>query len=154
MPAKQPTLGELIDQLDKLREQYRLIEEKAKPVKAEYDALEKEILEKLLAEQMDKGTGKRATVSVKRSIVGSIKDWDALTTFVQKTGNFQLFNRSVGAPAFRELYDREMEKLKPGKTPEITAQRIKVIEEKFTKLTGVAPFMKVSLNHSSIKATA
>lgn len=154
MPAKEPTLGELIDQLDKLREDYRAIEEKAKVVKAKYDDLEAVIMEKLLTEKMDKATGKRATVSLKRSLVGSIKDWDALTAYVKKTGHFHLFNRSVGAPAFRELYEQHMKSVKPGKTEEITAERRKVAEEKFVQLTGVAPFMKIAMNHSSLKASA
>ena len=154
MPAKEPTLGELIDQLDKLREDYRAIDEKAKVVKAKYDDLEAVIMEKLLTEKMDKATGKRATVSLKRSLVGSIKDWDTLTSYVKKTGYFHLFNRSVGAPAFRELYEQHMKSVKPGKTEEITEQRRKQAEEKFVQLTGVAPFMKIAMNHSSLKASA
>lgn len=154
MATKEPTIGEMIDQLDKHREEYRLIEEKAKAIKAKYDELEDVIQAKLLEEKMDKASGKRATVSLKRSLVGSIKDWDALTGYVKKTGHFHLFNRSVGAPAFRELYEQHMKTVKPGKTDEITEQRRKQAEEKFVQLTGVAPFTKISLNHSTLKNVA
>lgn len=154
MTTKEPTLGELIDKLDKLREDYRAIDEKAKAVKAQYDELEEVIQAKLIEGGMDKATGKRATVSLKRSLVGSIKDWETLTTYVKKTGYFHLFNRSVGAPAFRELYERHMNSIKPGKTEEITLERRKVAEEKFVQLTGVAPFMKIALNHSTLKSAA
>ena len=154
MATKEPTIGEMIDQLDKHREEYRLIEEKAKAVKAKYNKLEDVIQAKLIEEKMDKASGKRATVSLKRSLVGSIKDWDALTDYVKKTGHFHLFNRSVGAPAFRELYEQHMKSVKPGKTDEITEQRRKQAEEKFVQLTGVAPFTKISLNHSTLKNAA
>lgn len=154
MASKEPTLGELIDQLDQLREEYRAVDEKAKTIKAKYDTLEEVIQAKLIEGKMDKATGKRATVSLKRSLVGSIKDWETLTAYVKKTGYFHLFNRSVGAPAFRELYEQHMKAVKPGKTEEVTLERRKVAEEKFVQLTGVAPFMKVALNHSSLKNTA
>ena len=154
MATKEPTIGEMIDQLDKHREEYRLIEEKAKAVKVKYDELEDVIQAKLIEEKMDKASGKRATVSLKRSLVGSIKDWDALTGYVKKTGYFHLFNRSVGAPAFRELYEQHMKSVKPGKTDEVTEQRRKQAEEKFVQLTGVAPFTKISLNHSTLKNVA
>ena len=154
MTTKEPTLGELIDRLDKLREDYRAVDEKAKVVKAQYDALEEVIQAKLLEGGMDKATGKRATVSLKRSLVGSIKDWETLTAYVKKTGYFHLFNRSVGAPAFRELYEQHMKTVKPGKTEEVTLERRKVAEEKFVQLTGIAPFTKIALNHSTLKSVA
>ena len=154
MTVKEPTLGELIDRLDKLREEYRIIDETAKAIKVKYDELEQVILGKLLSEKMDKATGKRATVSIKRSLVGNIKNRETLNAYVKKTGYFHLFNNAVGAPAFRELYEHEMAKVKPGKTDEITEQRRKQAEERFIQLTGLAPFTKIAMNHSSIKNSA
>lgn len=152
--AKPTTIGQLIDQLERIRIKYRAQSEIANRLKAEYDDLEQIIEARLFEEGMDKATGKTATVSIKRSIVGTIKDWDALTAFVKKTGYFHLFNHSVGAPAFRELYEQEMAKVKPGKTEEITAERRQAAEQKFTAHTGLAPFTKIGLNHSSIKQAA
>ena len=154
MATKEPTLGELIDRLDKLRKEYRAIEEKAKPIKEQYSELETAIQKRLLEEGTEKATGRLATVSLKRSLVASVKDWDLLTAYVKKTGNFQLFSRSIPATSFRELYERELAKVKPGKTPEITAARVKEVEVKFTQTTGLTPFMKISLNHDSLKNVA
>lgn len=147
-------IGELIDELDKLRDKVRDILEKAKPFEEQYDLLEKEILSRLLADKNDQARGKLASVTVGRSIVGTIKDWEKLQAFVKKTGYFHLFNRSVGAASFRELYQLEMSKVKPGKTDAITEQRRKDAEQKFVDLTGLAPFEKLSLKHNKLKATA
>ena len=51
-------IGELIDELDKLRDKVREILEKAKPFEEKYDALEKEILDRLLADKNDQARGK------------------------------------------------------------------------------------------------
>lgn len=149
--AKEPELGELIDQLDMLREKYRALEEKVKPVKAEYDELEAKILSKLLESKIEGSRGKRASVNIGRSIVGSIVDWETLTAYVKKTGYYHLFNRSVGSASFRELYEQTMTKVVPGKTDEITAKRRQEAEDKFIKLTGLKPFEKISLKHNTLK---
>ena len=150
-PAE-PTLNDLIDQLEAARIKRRPLDEAAKKAKMEYDLIEEQIKEILLRDNLEGSKTKLASVSLSRNVVGTIKNWDQLNAFVKKTGYFHLFNRSVGAPAFRELYEQEMAKVKPGKTEEITEQRRKEAEEKFVAMTGLAPFLKITVNHSSIKA--
>jgi hypothetical protein len=148
--AKPARLGELIDKLDALREKYRDAEAKAKTIKTAYDELAEEIKSRLGQENMDKATGKRATVSLKNSIVATITDWDVLTRFIKKKGYYHLFNRSVNTAAFRELY--EMEVL--SKTEPLNEDKYEKLEEKFTQATGLRPFTKITLNHSSLKNAA
>lgn len=125
--TKVEPLGKLIDKLDVLRDKKREAAEKLKAAEAEYDTLSQTLLERLQTEGMDKATGKKATISVSKSVVANIVDFDALTKFVKRTGYFHLFQRRISDPAFREL-----------------------LESKGT-VPGLEPFTKVKLNHSSLK---
>jgi hypothetical protein len=125
--TKVEPLGKLIDKLDLLREKKREAAEKLKACETEYDALSQTLLERLQTEGMDKATGKKATISVSKTIVANIVDFDALAKYVKRTGFFHLFQRRISDPAFRELYESK------GVVP------------------GLEPFTKVKLNHSSLK---
>ena len=85
------------------------------------------ILERMASENMPKASGRRATVSRSETLVGQIEDWEALTKYISRTKNFQLFERRISAPAFRELFEMK------GAVP------------------GLTPFTKVSLKHTSLK---
>lgn len=125
--TKVEPLGKLIDKLDLLREKKREAAEKLKACETEYDALSQTLLERLQTEGMDKATGKKATISVSKTVVANIVDFDALAKYVKRTGFFHLFQRRISDPAFRELYESK------GVVP------------------GLEPFTKVKLNHSSLK---
>lgn len=127
MDIKVEPLGKLIDKLDALRDKKREAAEAAKVADAAYEALSQTLLERLQTEGMDKATGKKATISVSKSVVANIVDFDALTKFVKRTGYFHLFQRRISDPAFRELLESK------GVVP------------------GLEPFTKVKLNHSSLK---
>lgn len=107
-----PTLGTLIDKLNDVREEKRLLAVKEKELEAAYKTLELQVMERLQAEGMDKATGKKASVSLTPVVVAAVQDWDALCKYVKKTGYFQLFQRRVSDPAFRELI--ELKKSVPG----------------------------------------
>jgi len=101
--VKQPTLGSQIDKLNDLREKKRKINEQLKLVEEEYSALENTLKERLAEEGMDKGTGKKATISLSQVVVANIVDFDELCKYVKRTGYFHLFQRRISDPAFREL---------------------------------------------------
>jgi uncharacterized protein (DUF1786 family) len=124
--AKTPTLGSLIDQLDRIRNERREISERDKVLKQEYDAVELQVLEVLDAQGLDKATGNKATVSISRVIVATIDDFDALTKYIKRSGNFQLFQRRISDPSFREILATK------GVVP------------------GLSPFEKVNLNLRSL----
>lgn len=98
-------LGSLIDKLNEVREERRQIALRDKELSAEYSGLEELVRTRLAAEGVDKASGKKASVSITRSTVATIKDWDALCKWVKRTGHFQLFQRRISDPAFRELLD-------------------------------------------------
>ena len=97
------TLGEAADELAKLRDDKR---EATKVV----DAIDKEIalaqemmFEKLDAQKSRKAEGLKASVSITDSIVANVTDWEALHEYIRKTKNFQLLQKRVSDPAWREL---------------------------------------------------
>ena len=124
------TLGQQIDKLAAIREEKRVLAEKEKVLDAAYSDLEAAILTRLQDEGMDKVTGKKATASVSSTTVANVTDWDSFNAFVKKTGNFQLYQRRVSDPAFRELLEQKGE-----------AAMAKV---------GLIPFTKIRLNLRAI----
>ena len=106
------TIGSMTDELVKLREKKRSLESQVAEIEAEYAAIEQSLMDRLAEENLDKGTGKLGTVSISESTVGNVTDWDAVHAFIKKTGNFQLFQRRLSDPAFRELL--ELGKKVPG----------------------------------------
>lgn len=121
------SIGKLIDDLDKVREKKRALDEKVKDLEAQYRELSETILKMLEEQDLPKASGKRATVSRSEALVGQLEDWEALTKYISRTKNFQLFERRISAAAFRELFEKK------GEVP------------------GIKPFTKVTLRHSSLK---
>lgn len=99
------TIGGMTDRLVELRETKRGFEAEITKVEAEYKEIEERLMKKLEAEGTDKGAGKLGSVSVSSSTVADVQDWDALNAWIKKTGNFQLYQRRISDPAFRELME-------------------------------------------------
>jgi len=121
------SIGSMIDNLDKIRDKKRGLDEQVKDLEAQYRELTEKILDRMASENMPKASGRRATVSRSETIVGQLEDWEALTKYISRTKNFQLFERRISAAAFRELFEKK------GEVP------------------GVKPFTKVTLKHTSLK---
>jgi predicted transcriptional regulator len=121
------SIGCMIDNLDKIRDKKRGLDEQVKDLEAQYRELTEKILDRMATENMPKASGRRATVSRSETIVGQLEDWEALTKYISRTKNFQLFERRISAAAFRELFEKK------GEVP------------------GVKPFTKVTLKHTSLK---
>ena len=124
---KAESIGSMIDNLDKIRDKKRGLDEQVKDLEAQYRELTEKILDRMATENMSKASGRRATVSRSETIVGQLEDWEALTKYISRTKNFQLFERRISAAAFRELFEKK------GEVP------------------GVKPFTKVTLKHTSLK---
>lgn len=116
------TIGGMTDDLVKLRDRKRELQDQIDAIEQEYKALEEQLIQKLDSEGTDKGAGKLGTCSVTSSVVANVVDWDALNAYIKKTGYFHLYQRRVSDPAARELFESK------GKIP------------------GVEPFTKRKLN--------
>lgn len=103
-PAKPKlTTAQMIDRMWKLREEQRVLNAKIKPIKEEYEELEKDLTASLLEGGSTGSKTKKASASLSEEIVGNIKDWDAMTAYIKKSGHFHLLQRRISNPAFREL---------------------------------------------------
>ncbi len=109
-------LGNLIDQLNTIRETKRKLQEKIDEQDAAYKALEEQLMGRLDAEGMDKATGKTATISVSSSTSFSIKDDSKFFAWMARTKNFQLMQRRISDPAAREVLE-----MKRGEIPGLEA---------------------------------
>ena len=119
--------GQLIDAMFSLREDKRALEAKVKDIETQYTELEEQLIARLGTEGIDKATGKKASVSVTKNIVANVVDWERLCAYVKRTGNFQLFQRRVSDPAYRELMGHKGGDV-PGLTPfEKTRLNLRVV---------------------------
>ena len=105
--AEPQKLGTLIDNMQKIRVERAALAKKDKELEDKLNDLEKDVKERLLAEGMDKASGKLATASLKRSLVGNVKDWEKVYAYVKRSGNFQLFQRRLSDAAYREILEKK-----------------------------------------------
>jgi hypothetical protein len=121
-------LGSLIDELNKIREAKRVLEEKVKEQEDAYKELEERLMARLEAEGTDKATGKTATASVSTSVSFSIKDDTKFFAWMSRTKNYHLMQRRISDPAARE-----------------------VMEMKRSEIPGLEAFSKKRLNLRALK---
>jgi hypothetical protein len=100
------TIGGMVDELHELRERKRALEAQVSEIETKYSEIEQQLLAKLEAENSDKGSGKKASVSVTSTIVATVTDWDALYAYIQKHKYWHLLQRRPSDPAFRELWEQ------------------------------------------------
>jgi hypothetical protein len=108
-------IGSMIDAMFDLREEKRKLDTQVKELEAQYAILEDQLMKRMEEEQTDKGSGKKASASISVGVVADVQDWAAVEAYVKKTGAFQLFQRRISDPAFREIL--ETKKSVPGITP-------------------------------------
>jgi hypothetical protein len=147
MAAKPPTLGKMIDDLNALREKKRVLNEQLKVIEDEFNALQAQTMGRMAEEGMDKGTGKTATVSISSNIVADIEDWDKFYALIVKQKRFDLLQRRVSDPSFREILAMNDAVLGPEPTKAEIAKA-----EKFYDKIGARPFVKKSLNLRNLKS--
>lgn len=124
--SRAPSVGASIDQLWALRESKRELEAKIKVLDDAIKADEEALMDRLEKEGLEKATGTKAGVSISKNVVANVEDWDKFWGFISKTKNYQLVQRRVSDPAYRELM------------------------EMGTKIPGVLPFTKTRLNVRSL----
>ena len=102
-PKKQSgKLGALIDRM------YALEQQRAKYSKLETDtkrAINKigdQLLHKFKHSELEGSLGKFGSATIKKTIVGTIKDWDKFITAVTKKKDWSLLERRISNTAYRE----------------------------------------------------
>lgn len=97
------TVGEYIEQMSKLHAEAKELNAKVKKLDDQFDALSDALKQKLIDDGMTKASGSRATVSVYKSDVGNVTDYDEFNAFVKKHGFFQFYQRRFNYAAIYEV---------------------------------------------------
>lgn len=115
---KLETLGTQIDDLFHLRERKRELEAEVKRINVEMDEKEQILMMALDSSGGLSGArGGLASVALQERVVPQTEDWLTFTQFVRRTNKFELLEKRVSAPAFRELAAQRRDKTVPGLVP-------------------------------------
>lgn len=118
-------IGDKIDELYQLRESKRALEEQLKDINKEMVAIESDLIDQMDAAKTSKSATDTASVSISKSVVPAVEDWDKFYDFIQQNGYFHMLERRPAALACREMFEQG------GQIP------------------GVVPFVKRKLNIKS-----
>lgn len=101
-----PTLGCVTDQMYDIREQRRALEAQDKELKAKYDKLEKQLIELLDQQGVDRCSGAHVSASITVSQQFSFDGdtgFDKFMPWMAKNKYYHLVQRRLSAPAMREI---------------------------------------------------
>lgn len=113
--TKPPTVGSMIDNLKSLRDKRELLDAQSNEIAKQESILKLELIERLKAEGLDSGKGRKASVSISRTVVANVQDWDEFHRFLRKKNLMHLLQRRTSDAACRELF--AMGKSIPGVEP-------------------------------------
>lgn len=110
-------VGELIEQLSRVKEIKASLAVREKELNAEQGLIESALIKKM----EDIGTNKAASpngfgsITLATDTVADVLDWDVLHSHIQKTGDFSLLQRRVSVTSYREALSLGVEV--PGVAP-------------------------------------
>lgn len=96
-------IGESIDKLFELREQRREIAKQDAVLKAEFEAIELDLIGQLQAQGMETGKSKIASATISESLVPVVDDWGAFYEYIISSNQPYLLERRPSVTAFRDL---------------------------------------------------
>ena len=96
-------LGPAIDMLYETRQQRLELTKQVDDLKARESVLKEELLTLLHEIGLEKASGMRATVGVRRITVPIITDWEEVHNYIRINDRFDLIQKRLSAPAWREL---------------------------------------------------
>lgn len=110
-------IGREIDKLVASREAMRKLQHQIDEIKQKFDADSISLREAMEAQGLQKSTGLLGTVSLKDTVVGHVLDWDKVYNYILRNKAFQLMQRRISEPAFREIVELRKGKNIPGIEP-------------------------------------
>lgn len=108
------SIGAQIDELHELREKLRNLEKMKQGMQKRKDQLEFDLMASLEAQELSSGRGNTATVTIQRTTLPNIKDWDEFYKFISENDAFYLLERRPAAIAYRELLEARGGEAVPG----------------------------------------
>lgn len=103
------SLGQAVDKLYKLRAERRAIEASAELVKADESKLEAYLIDNIPKSDATGVLGKTAKAELKISKQPTVKDWDKVYKYIQKTKKYELLQKRINSAAVKELWEDEKE---------------------------------------------
>lgn len=99
------SLNQLIDNRAALKTEMDQLNEVKKDLQADLDYLDRILLAKMDAEEVNRTANKNASVSINETTVPEVEDWDALYKHILDTKEFALLQRRVSSKAYKEVLD-------------------------------------------------
>jgi len=90
------------------------LSKKIDAMKREEEELAQSLLEAMGTLGVESLSSNIGTVSIKKTTVAKVVDWDALFKFISRNKAWHLMQRRVSDPAYRELMERRRGKDVPG----------------------------------------
>lgn len=108
------SIGETIDEMQKIRDEKRDLEAQVKDLNAKYKELEEAAIEALKKSGLEGAKGELATASLSVTEVPTVADWTKLMRFIKKEAAYHLFERRIAKSAWQEMVANRKGKPLPG----------------------------------------
>lgn len=103
------TVGAAVDLAYKMREKrlafQREMEAQLELLKGEENEIEQYIFQTFQKQDIEGAKGDLCSASVSRSVVPTVKDWDAVYAYIKKKGAWDLLERRMSRVAYRDRLD-------------------------------------------------
>lgn len=107
-------IGDILATLREARERKQKAAAKLKTIDDEVSALETELMITMEKQGLKQSSGSGLTVSISRSKVPKLTDWDAFWRYARRNDASHLFERRVHSKAWREECDARRDHTVPG----------------------------------------
>ena len=100
---KELTIGQLINLMDKNRDERRVLEDQIKKLNEPFAEWEAKLIEKLKSQQTDRAEGATASASISEVDTFSVEDRAKLDAWVKKTGYAQVHTNHIASASVAEI---------------------------------------------------
>ena len=107
-------LGRTVNELHTRREKIREIEATLNELKKGYSELAEEAMDEMEKLGLDQIRGTKATLSVRKTDVANVKDWDKVYNYIHRHKAYHLMFRRIADAAFREELELKGKRGIPG----------------------------------------
>ena len=95
-------LGRTVNELHTRREKIREVESNLNELKKDYSELAETAMDEMEKLNLDQIRGTKATLSVRKTNVANVKDWDKVYNYIHRHKAYHLMFRRIADAAFRE----------------------------------------------------
>ena len=107
-------LGRTVNELQTRREAIRKTEAELNELKKGYSELAEEAMDEMEKLGLDQIRGTKATLSVRKTDVANVKDWDKVYNYIHRHKAYHLMFRRIADAAFREELELKGKRGIPG----------------------------------------